>query len=78
MPALLQFDDKDGVRVTLDSVTWEEHITGPDGHPEVRDCIDGIAEALRQPNVMVESGTSIVRALSKMRSCGWTLDESFQ
>ncbi|MBI4305301.1 MAG: hypothetical protein HY678_03180 [Chloroflexi bacterium] len=62
MAALLQVDDKDGVPVTLDSVTWEEHITGSDGHPEVKDCLDAIAVVLRQPQVVVESGTSIVYA----------------
>jgi hypothetical protein len=47
MMALLQVDDKDGLRVTLDSVTWEEHITAADGHPEVVDCLGGIAMVLR-------------------------------
>lgn len=59
---MLQVDDKDGVTVTLDSITWEEHITGVDGHPEVRDCLEAIAVVLRKPNVVVESGTSIVYA----------------
>jgi hypothetical protein len=54
MMALLQVDDKDGLRVTLDSVTWEEHITAADGHPEVVDCLGGIAMVLRHDAIRVD------------------------